>query len=194
MTSLSLAVDLDPYDYVIVGSGAGGGPLAARLALAGYRTLLLEAGSDQGSAKEYQVPAWHAKSTEYEPMRWDYWVRHYSDDATQARDSKTTYNTPEGEMYIGLDPPEGSEMKGILYPRAGTLGGCGSHNAMVMVYPHRSDWDYIAEVTGNDSWSADNMRQYFEKVEHATYLIPNSVVGHGFSGWLKVGVTGEYAK
>ncbi len=32
------------YDYVIVGSGAGGGPLAGNLAKAGYKVLLLEAG------------------------------------------------------------------------------------------------------------------------------------------------------
>jgi choline dehydrogenase len=34
------------YDYVIVGSEAGGGPLAAILAKAGYKVLLLEAGGD----------------------------------------------------------------------------------------------------------------------------------------------------
>ena len=34
------------WDYVIVGSGAGGGTLAARLAEAGMRVFLLEAGGD----------------------------------------------------------------------------------------------------------------------------------------------------
>jgi choline dehydrogenase len=34
------------YDYVIVGTGAGGGTLAARLAEAGMRVCLLEAGGD----------------------------------------------------------------------------------------------------------------------------------------------------
>ena len=36
------------YDFIVVGSGAGGGPLACRLALdpAGYRVALVEAGTD----------------------------------------------------------------------------------------------------------------------------------------------------
>ena len=35
------------YDYVVVGSGPGGAPLAARLALANYSVLLIDAGEDQ---------------------------------------------------------------------------------------------------------------------------------------------------
>jgi len=35
-----------PHDYIVIGSGATGGPLAANLARAGFRVLLLEAGGE----------------------------------------------------------------------------------------------------------------------------------------------------
>lgn len=172
----------------MVGSGPGGGPLAARLAIAGHKVLLIDAGDDQGASIPYQVPALHPASTEYDPMKWDYYVNHYSDLTRQAQDSKMTYETPSGDRYIGADPPAGSKPLGIWYPRAGTLGGCGSHNALISIYPHRSDWSYIASLTGDESWSPDNMRTYFERLENAQYL-PNSAVGHGFNGWLTISLT-----
>ncbi|KAK8086350.1 hypothetical protein PG994_001324 [Apiospora phragmitis] len=167
---LAAAVDLDGYEYVVVGSGAGGGPLAARLAMAGHKTLLIEAGDDQGKNINYTVPAFNAKSSEDEHLSWNFFVRHYEDDAKQARDYKTVYDLPDGGEYIGLDPPEGAKLKGTLYPRTGTLGGCTAHNALIAVYPHRSDFEYIAEMTGDNSWSADNMRTYFERMEDKNYL------------------------
>lgn len=156
------------FEYIVVGSGAGGGPLAANLARNGHSVLLLEAGTDRGDSTNYQVPAFHPKSTEDATMRWDYFVKHYSDPARQKQDSK-------------------ARADGILYPRAGTLGGCTAHNAMITVYPHEDDWNYIAQVTGDASWSAANMRRYFEILERCEYMSSKDAgaKGHGFSGWLK---------
>ncbi|QGI84776.1 hypothetical protein CEK25_011505 [Fusarium fujikuroi] len=175
------AVALTGYEYIVVGSGAGGGPLAARLALAGHKTLLIEAGDDYASLN-YTVPAYSANASEDPEISWNFFVRHYADDERQARDYKTTYDTPNGE-YTGLNPPEGAEMKGTLYPRTQALGGCTAHNALIAVYPHQSDFEYIASLTGDDSWSADNMRKYFVKAEDNNYR-PAGEAGHGYDGWL----------
>ncbi|KAJ9490161.1 hypothetical protein VN97_g3117 [Penicillium thymicola] len=176
------------YDYVIVGSGAGGGPVAARLAISGYKVLLLEAGDDQGNATQQIVPALQLQSTEYEPMRWDYFVNHYSNLTRQKEDSKMTYRTSTGDLHVGSNAPNGSEPLGILYPRAGTLGGCSAHNAMITIYPYENDWEQLASLTGNWSWSASNMRQYFQRLERNLYL-PSSLLGHGFDGWLTTSLT-----
>ena len=39
-----IACSSDTNEFIVVGSGPGGGPLAVNLANAGYKTLLLEAG------------------------------------------------------------------------------------------------------------------------------------------------------
>jgi choline dehydrogenase len=164
------------FDYIVVGSGAGGGPLASNLALAGYRVLLLEAGEDEGENPNYQVPAFACSASEDPSMAWDYFVRHYADDAQQKRDSKFV-----------------AERDGVFYPRAGTLGGCTAHNAMITVYPQNGDWDAIAALTDDESWKADAMRAHFERLEQCGYRPLSKLVNtlfrwnpgrRGFSGWL----------
>jgi choline dehydrogenase len=154
---------LEDYEYVVVGSGAGGGPLAARLAIAGYKVLLIDAGADQGFSYQEQVPALQLQSTEYGPMKWDYFVNHYQNETRQEKDSKMTWQTPSGDLHVGTGSPEGSTPLGILYPRAGTLGGCSAHNAMITIYPHESDWVNIQTITGGKSMGVSKfpIREHF---------------------------------
>jgi choline dehydrogenase-like flavoprotein len=168
---------MDDCDYVIVGSGAGGGTLAARLAEAGQRVVVLEAGGDTrdgpGLPEDYDVPAFHPLASENPALRWDFFVQHYADAARQRRDCK-------------LQP------QGIYYPRAGTLGGCTAHNAMIVTAPPDSDWDGIAALTGDASWRAPLMRRYFQRLEACRYhpvwralaQLGLNPTGHGWDGWL----------
>ena len=133
------------WEYIVVGSGAGGGPLAANLARQGHSVLLLEAGKDTGGKTEYQLPAIHPIATEEPGLAWHYFVDHYSDQTRAAQDSKYT-------------------AEGILYPRGGALGGSTAVNAMITVLPPNRDWNDIADLTGDASWRADNMKGYYDRV------------------------------
>jgi choline dehydrogenase len=179
------------YDYIVVGSGPGGGPLAARLAQAGFSVLLIDAGEDHGDDVAVQVPVFQGAASEYAPISWQFFVNHYADLTTAQRDSKFTYRMPDGRFWVGPDPPAGSEPLGVWYPRTGTLGGCAEHNAMILIYPAESDWNNIATLTGDSSWSATNMRRYWTKLENNQYLTqsPANSAGHGFNGWLDSSVS-----
>jgi choline dehydrogenase len=163
-------------EYIVVGSGAGGGTVAARLAESGRSVVLLEAGGDPHKLSggdpvapdrnrlpaDYDVPAFHAFASENSAMKWDFYVRHYDGDSE------------------------------VLYPRAGTLGGCTAHNAMILVYPHNDDWNHIADLTGDPSWEASRMRRYFEKLERCDHRpfyrflarLGINPTRHGWDGWL----------
>jgi choline dehydrogenase-like flavoprotein len=170
----------DICDYAVIGSGAGGGTVAARLAEAGMDVVLLEAGNDYreitapGLPEHADVPAFHPLASENPALRWDYFVRHYADDTQQRR-----------------DPKAGAE--GVLYPRAGTLGGCTGHNAMIFVTPDDEDWNGIAALTGDPSWRAETMRRYLRRVEDCRHRpfwrwlssFGIDPTGHGWTGWLR---------
>ena len=176
-------------EYIVVGSGAGGGTVAARLAEAGRSVILLEAGDDPKASaggdpialdsnrlpEDYDVPVFHAFASENNALKWDFFVRHYANEELQRRDPK----------YV---PAE----QGVLYPRAGTLGGCTAHNAMIFVYPHDEDWNHIYKLTGDESWSASRMRNFFEDIENCHHRplqrflwhLGINRTRHGFKGWL----------
>ncbi len=205
-----------PFDYIVVGSGAGGGPLAARLALEGRRVLVIEAGVDPATGRAmqdpeaapiganatrevYAVPAYNGAATESPEISWAFSVRHYADAARQELDRK----------YCSAKDPsvatKGAARGGIFYPRTSALGGCTAHHAMIMVRPNDSDWDRIAQSTGDASWRSENMEGYFAKLEDCLYfkiyrgflgrlrwlfalIDPRAQLepgGHGSTGWQK---------
>ncbi|KAK0542847.1 hypothetical protein OC845_006416 [Tilletia horrida] len=162
--SLAAPVREKEYDYVVVGSGPGGGTLASRLARLGHSVLLLESGDDQSNNLNVTVPGYMAAVTEDKQIRWDIFVNHYQDQQRAQRDPKYVWETAPFQYHVGPGAPAGAKPKGILYPRAGTIGGCGSHNALIWIQPHDSDWANIAQITGDNSWTPENMKAYQDRV------------------------------
>jgi len=119
-----------------------GGPLACRLAMAGHSTLLIESGNDQGGNVNISVPGYQAVVTQDPKLRWDIFVNHYQDQTRAKRDPKYTYQVGPYQYYVGPDPPSDATELGILYPRAGTLGGCVTHNALIWITPQYGLFPY----------------------------------------------------
>jgi choline dehydrogenase len=187
-----------PLDFILVGAGAGGAPLAARLAERGYTVLVAEMGPDRPEkpadavVENTDVPLLHPEVTEDPRHALRYFVKHFDSDPKDSLDPKLYPPKPHD-----TDPP--ADEHGIFYPRAQGLGGCTVHNAMITVSGPSEDWDQVAEATGDESWRGERMRAYFQRVERCHYNrpsrfrkllkylgVPTGWEGdrHGTRGWL----------
>ncbi|KAJ6507740.1 alcohol oxidase [Mycena vitilis] len=146
-------------DFVVVGSGAGGGPLAARLAERGFSVLVVDAGHDVVNVNT-TIPFYLGRASEDPQLELNYTHTEFAPGAKFPRD-------------------------GVWYPRARGLGGSTIHNAMINdVGGTGQDFDNLATMFNDPTWSYKNMRKYFKRIEHNLYL-NKSDPDHGFRGWLK---------
>ncbi|KAJ7096894.1 hypothetical protein C8R44DRAFT_812396 [Mycena epipterygia] len=148
------------FDYIVVGSGVGGGPLAARLAENGFSVLVVEAGNNVISVNT-TIPLYFGRSVEDPAIELAY-----------------TYN----EFSAGAQFPRNN----AWYPRARALGGSTVHNAMLNnVADTQQDFNNLASMFNDQTWSYNNMRKYFNRIEDDLSADATDTKDHGFSGWLK---------
>ena len=111
------------YDYIVVGGGSSGCLVTARLAEAGARVLLLEAGPDDRNAL-IRMPAGYVKLLGVERYMWFY------------------KSVPQA--HLGGRTP--------IVPQGRVLGGGSSVNAMVYIRGQAADYDRWVEATGEAGW------------------------------------------
>jgi choline dehydrogenase len=103
----------DIYDYVVVGSGPGGGIVASNLALAGDSVLLIEAGRDASDDLSTTVNAlYYPQSLD---LQWSFFVKHHSDPEVEGRYRLLTWTLPDGTYWIGpkAQAPAGAVLNGV---------------------------------------------------------------------------------
>ncbi|KYG49600.1 hypothetical protein M433DRAFT_131123 [Acidomyces richmondensis BFW] len=132
------------YEYIVIVSGARGGPLANRLERANNTVLLIEAGDDQGSNHNVSVPGYEELFPRDPNIQSDVFVNYYSDLTRATRDEKFVNEVPNGTQYVPVR--DGGELPADAKPL------------------RASEWDYIAQITGYYSCSASNTNQYMDKV------------------------------
>ncbi|KXN64830.1 hypothetical protein CONCODRAFT_74600 [Conidiobolus coronatus NRRL 28638] len=139
------------YDYIVVGAGPTGTITAVLLAMKGYTTLLIDAGSAQIN-DNVTTPALHFNSIDDDTIGWDFMVKR------------------RGKKSLNYNLPEDDPSNIIRYPRSSGLGGCSLHNAMIHVYPKQQDFIKLVNLTGNQIWSEENSRKYYNQFVSPSFI------------------------
>ncbi|KAJ7107788.1 hypothetical protein C8R44DRAFT_559909, partial [Mycena epipterygia] len=142
------------FDFVVVGAGVGGGPVASRLAENGFSVLVVDAGHNVVNVNT-TIPFYYGRAVEDPQLELNYTYNEYSPGA----------KFPRNDAW---------------YPRARGVGGSTVHNALVNnVADTRRGFEHLADMFKDPTWSYDNMRNYFKLIEHNLYL-NESNPDHGF--------------
>lgn len=155
-------------DFIIAGSGAGGGPLAARLADAGFTVLLLESGKYLPDDKYIETPAFYPATSDNPEISAGYFVelaKEASKNGWNYQANKHTNDDYPNAVPRAVIPAIGRTMPAlpedkVWYPRGMTVGGSTSTSATVNMGVSDADWTRLGQVTGDSTtWDAASMKE-----------------------------------
>ncbi|XP_022830920.1 glucose dehydrogenase [FAD, quinone]-like [Spodoptera litura] len=129
--------DGDTYDYIVIGGGTAGCVVAARLAEANFKTLIIEAGPNPSI--DNNLPGL----------------------VTYLINSHSTWN------FTTLDDgfTEKCHQQAGVYDRGYVLGGSGAVDYMIYSRGNPRDYERFSIASNDPSWNWTNMQKYFKKSE-----------------------------
>ncbi len=126
----------DTFDYIVVGAGSAGAPLAARLTESGkFRVLLLEAG----------------------PADTNIWTRIPAGVINVLQQGKVT------RSFFTQPDPQMNDRR-IYWPRGWVVGGSSTVNGMIWVHGTPREYDLWRE-DGCAGWGWSDLQPWFHKIE-----------------------------
>lgn len=127
------------FDYIVAGAGSGGAVLATRLAQAGRRVLLVEAGQRDRSPWIH-IPMGVGK----------------------------ILNNPQWVWKFNTEPQGSLRGQQIYSPRGKVLGGSSSVNGMAYIWGDPAEFDSWTRL-GVQGWCFEDVQPYFARIESNGY-------------------------
>ncbi|KNG94077.1 GMC family oxidoreductase [Pseudaestuariivita atlantica] len=148
------------FDFVVVGAGSAGCPVARRLSDAGrYSVCLIEAGP-RDTNPWIHIPVGYFR----------------------------TMNNPRSDWRYYTQPDPGINGRAIPWPRGRVMGGSSSINGLLYVRGQPQDYDHWRQL-GNTGWAWDDVLPYFKRAENWGGDTPDPENLRGHKGPLAVNPT-----
>ena len=131
-----MSIESQDFDFIVVGAGSAGAPIAARLSESGEHNVCLVEPGGKTATLNHRIPL---------------------NTVNIMQDSRWAWQFTSG-------PENALKGQNVFTPRGLGLGGSSAINGMLWTVGDRAAWNHWAEL-GNTDWNWQNVQPYLNKAE-----------------------------